>query len=259
MVGGASGTGLILLSCSAALPGAPRATPRDTLATVDATGAYTADRAASLSGVPLTTIHWWARNDILLPSVSASKVKLWSYSDLMSLRVIYWLRRKKTTERGAEIPRTSMAAVRRALKFLAEMSTPVWQKAGPTLVVNGSGEIYLNPDTAPERIDGQMGHPDLLDLIAPFSTAEGTRGPDLLRPRPDLRIVPGKISGSPHVVDTRLETRALAALAADGFDARSIHGLYPYVLTSTVTASRRCDAGVPSEDLDRRQRRAGSR
>jgi uncharacterized protein (DUF433 family) len=201
---------------------------------MDATGAYTAERAAALSGVPMTTIHWWARNAILVPSVSASKVKLWSYSDLMSLRVIYWLRQRKTTERGAEIPRSSMAAVRRALKALAKMSVPVWQDAGPTLFVDGAGTIYLPPATTPESIDGQMGHADLLDLIAPFTTAEGTRGPDLLRPRPDLRIVPGRISGSPHVVDTRLETRALAALAADGFDRESIHRLYPYVTTDQI-------------------------
>jgi uncharacterized protein (DUF433 family) len=45
----------------------------------------------------------------------------------------------------------------------------------------------------------------------------------------DLRIVPGKLSGSPHVVHTRLETRALAALANDGFDVPALHRLYPYV------------------------------
>src|SRR4051794_16328897 len=69
---------------------------RGTLTGMDLQGAYTADRAAALSGVPKSTIHWWARNDILIPKVSSTKVKLWSYGDLMSLRVIYWLRRKKT-------------------------------------------------------------------------------------------------------------------------------------------------------------------
>ena len=40
---------------------------------------------------------------------------------------------------------------------------------------------------------------------------EGGTGPDLLRPRPQLRIVPGKLGGSPHVEHTRLETLALAS------------------------------------------------
>lgn len=39
-------------------------------------GAYQADRAAALSGVPLSTVHWWAREEILVPSISAQRVKL---------------------------------------------------------------------------------------------------------------------------------------------------------------------------------------
>jgi uncharacterized protein (DUF433 family) len=201
---------------------------------MDPLGAYTADRAASLSGVPKSTIHWWARNEILVPNVSAEKVKLWSYADLMSLRVIYWLRQRKTTGRGAEIPRTSMPAVRRALKALRALDLAPWHAHGPTLFVNGTGEIYLKePHGRPETPAGQLTS-DVLDLIAPFSTAEGTRGPDLLKPRPELRIVPGKVSGSPHIVSTRLETRALAALKGDGFDVPGIQRLYPYVSAAQI-------------------------
>jgi uncharacterized protein (DUF433 family) len=202
---------------------------------MDALGAYTADRAAALSGVPKSTIHWWARNGVLAPSVSASKVKLWSYADLMSLRVVYWLRRRKTTDRGVDIPRTSMPGVRRAMEALRELDLPLWHTEGPTLFVDGTGQIYVKrPATGPQTLDGQIGHEDLLDLVAPFSTAEGTRGPNLVEPRPDLRIVPGKISGSPHIVHTRLETRALAALSADGFQAAAINSLYPYVSAAQI-------------------------
>ena len=202
---------------------------------MDAIGAYTADRAAALSGVPKSTIHWWARNEILVPNVSATKVKLWSYADLMSLRVIYWLRQRKTTDRGVDVPRTSMPAVRRALKALRDLDLPLWQAEGPTLFLDGSGAIYVKrPEDGPETPEGQLAHKDILDLIAPFTTIEGTRGPDLVRPRPDLRIVPGKVSGSPHVVNTRLETRALASLTADGFGVDGIHRLYPYVTAAQI-------------------------
>jgi uncharacterized protein (DUF433 family) len=202
---------------------------------MDALGAYSADRAAALSGVPKSTIHWWARNGVLAPSVSASKVKLWSYADLMSLRVVYWLRQRKTTDRGVDIPRTSMPAVRRAMEALRELDLPLWHTEGPTLFVDGSGHIYVKrPQTGPQTLEGQIGSEDLLDLVAPFSTAEGTRGPNLVEPRPELRIVPGKISGSPHIVRTRLETRALAALSADGFEAGDINSLYPYVSAAQI-------------------------
>ncbi len=196
---------------------------------MDALGAYTADRAAALSGVPKSTIHWWARHDVLIPSVSATKVMLWSYSDLMGLRVIYWLRQHKTTTRGVEVARTSMPAVRRALKELRELNLSLWKRDRPSVLVDANGHLHVKQPEGVHDLAGQVVSEDLLDLIAPFSTSEGTRGPDLITPRADLRIVPGKLSGSPHVVHTRLETRALAALTADGFDVPRIHRLYPYV------------------------------
>lgn len=68
---------------------------------------------------------------------------------------------------------------------------------------------------------------DLLDVIEPFLSVEGTRGPNLVRPRPLLRIVPGKLGGSPHVVHTRLESQAIGALATNGLPEDKIYRLYP--------------------------------
>lgn len=117
---------------------------------MDLAGAYTADRAAALSGVPKSTIHWWARNEILVPSVSAEKVKLWSYSDLMGLRVIYWLRQRKTTDLGVDIPRTSMPAVRQALDTLGDIGSPIWQPSSdPALFVDGAGQMKWTPIFGP--------------------------------------------------------------------------------------------------------------
>jgi uncharacterized protein (DUF433 family) len=202
---------------------------------MDLAGAYTADRAAALSGVPKSTIHWWARNEILVPSVSAEKVKLWSYSDLMGLRVIYWLRQRKTTDLGVDIPRTSMPAVRQALDTLGDIGSPIWQPSSdPALFVDGAGQIYLKRPEGVQNLDGQLGDEGLLDLVAPFATREGTRGPDLARPRPDLRIVPAKLGGSPHVVGTRNETCAIAALAQDDFTTDGILSLYPYLTREQI-------------------------
>lgn len=78
-------------------------------------GVYTAERAAALSGVPKSTVHYWARRQILVPSVSAVRVKLWSYSDLMGLRTIYWLRQPKRASDGWDVPRTIVALADRGL------------------------------------------------------------------------------------------------------------------------------------------------
>ena len=42
-----------------------------------------------------------------------------------------------------------------------------------------------------------------------------------------LRIVPGKLGGSPHLVHTRLESKAVGALANRGMDTAKIYSLYP--------------------------------
>jgi uncharacterized protein (DUF433 family) len=122
-----------------------------------------------------------------------------------------------------------MPAVRHALGELNKLSIPLWKDDRPSVVVDSRGRVHLQTPSGVQALSGQLIAPDTLDLIAPFRTLEGCMGPDLLRPRPLLRIVPGKLSGSPHVDHTRLETRALAALAADGLSPAAIRDLYPYL------------------------------
>lgn len=55
-------------------------------------GCYQAPRAAALSGVPRSTVYDWAVKGIVVPSISPEREKLWSYADLMALRIVSWLR-----------------------------------------------------------------------------------------------------------------------------------------------------------------------
>jgi len=197
-------------------------------------GAYPADRAAALSGVPLSTVHWWARHQILIPTVSAQRIKLWSYSDLMGLRIIYWLRQEKEAPDGAAVPRTEMPAVRRALAQLAELDLTLWtEDSGPSLCVDRAGNVIVRAEPDSEVPYRQrrlaVDDTDLLLVTNEFKTAAGAAGPDLRSPRAHLRIVPGKLGGSPHVVHTRIESRALSALAEDGLPSSKIRDLYPEI------------------------------
>jgi uncharacterized protein (DUF433 family) len=203
-------------------------------------GAYTAERAASLSGVPKSTVHYWARQEILVPSISATRIKLWSYADLMGLRTIYWLRQTKDSGDGPEVPRTSMQAVRRALDALGDLDLELWtEDGGPSVAVDRAGRVVITPDEVPMTDSFQhILDRDLLNLVAPFPAREAW-GPDLRAPRPRLRIVPGKLSGSPHIERTRIETIALAALAKRGLNSAKVYRLYPVV-----------DAGAIDEALD---------
>jgi len=207
-----------------------RACPSGTLSGMDTGGAYPADRAAALSGVPKSTIHYWARNRILVPSASPSRVKLWSFADLLCLRTIYWLRQPKKARDGFDIPRTTMRTVGRAMAALHELDLSVLEERRPTVAVDRSGHVYLTPPRAHPRTPyGQTASADLLDLIAPFSVLEGLRGPDLREPSRFVRIIPRKLSGATHVVDTRLESLALHALELRGFSLARIAALYPSI------------------------------
>jgi uncharacterized protein (DUF433 family) len=208
------------------------------MSTGAARGAYAADRASALSGVPRSTIHYWARHKILVPSVSPSKVKLWSYTDLMGLRTISWLRHRKVSSGGWDVPATTMPAVRRALASLAELDLDLWSEdGGPSVRVDGRGAIFLITELGPETPHGHRPlDPDMLDLIEPF-TIRAARGPDLQKPRPHLRIVPGKLSGSPHIAHSRIETLAVAALAGRGYDSEKLVRLYPQVEPIAIAES----------------------
>ena len=75
---------------------------------------------------------------------------------------------------------------------------------------------------------------ELLDVLDAFAASEGTMGPDLRAPRPTLRIVPGKLGGSPHVAHTRLESQAVGALAKSGLPTTKIYRLYPEVDVAAI-------------------------
>ena len=81
---------------------------------------------------------------------------LWSYSDLMGLRVIYWLRQRKTTTKGVEVARTSMPAVRRALKELRELNLSLWDRDRPSVLVDASGHLLVKHPAGVHDLSGQV-------------------------------------------------------------------------------------------------------
>ena len=185
--------------------------------------------------MPRSTVYHWARTSVLVPSVSQTKIQLWSYTDLMGVRIIYWLRQPKRAHDGDEIPATSMPAVRRALGELKRLDLPLWTPRRCSVVVTREGHVYIDAPDVLQTPDGQTGLREILDVTGPFSSQEGLRGPDLVQPRPLLRIIPGKLSGSPHVAGTRVETRALSALRDSGLPESKIVTLYPYLTPSQVS------------------------
>lgn len=184
-------------------------------------GAYEAPRAAALSGIPLSTVYDWARKGVVVPSISPTREKLWSYGDLLTLRLVRWLRSDKTSAR-----RTAMTEVRQALDAFGD---ELWDETQdgrdrPTIRVDAAGHVIHDRGV---DVTGQQVLDDVLDLFAPFELGPDVSGPDLRRPDRHLRIAPGRCAGEPHLMGTRLTTRTVAALAARGYDVEMISRLYP--------------------------------
>ena len=181
-------------------------------------GAYTVNRAAALSGVPKSMVYRWAREGILVPTVARDPM-LWSYTDLLGLRAIYWLRQtKKAFDR--EVPVVSMPKIQRALGELKRVNMDLLSKGRLVIAVTLLGEVAVG--TGPL-------YSDQLDLVGPFEGLEGTRGPDLAWPRPTVQMLPRKLSGAPHVAGTRVPTESLCALFARGFTVDQVAEIYPFV------------------------------
>jgi uncharacterized protein (DUF433 family) len=202
--------------------------PRSKLVSAASEGCYEAARAAALSGVPRTTVYYWARTGVVVPSVSPVREMLWSYADLMSLRIVSWLRHPKDVDED-KLPASPMPAVRRALAELDRRGLDIWRpdvEDKSPLLVDRAGKIHISNEGEVVDLSGQSPlSTDLLDLLGPFTFA-GADGPNLVAPRQHLRIVPARVAGEPHVVGSRLTTLSLAALAARGMPSSKIAQLY---------------------------------
>lgn len=185
-------------------------------------GVYDARRAAALAGIPLRTLNDWAKRGFYRPSISPRpRVRLWSWSDLIALRAIDWLRR---TKHLSDFPTVPFGNIRQALHELEKDGLS--RDAMRTLAISPRGELFMRSDggvTARATPDRQVASADMLSLVAPY----GAGGPDLLEPRSLLRIIPGKLHGEPHVLDTRIPSAALYALHESGYTDPQILEMYP--------------------------------
>jgi len=216
-------------------------------------GAYTAERTAALAGVPWSTVHFWAREGIVVPSISPVRVKLWSYTDLLALRTVHWLRHDKVTRDGTPIPGTSMRKVKAALKQLRKLDADLFDSQHRSAIcVDPSGEVLLAPEQHPAQwLNGQLVFDGAIDVVAPFQSAESVVGPDLVAPRPWVRIHPQRLSGATHVLGTRIETEALFRLQQRGFDEDRVVWLYPEIRPEALDDAIRLE-----QQLDRNRRAA---
>lgn len=192
-------------------------------------GVYAAPRASALAGVPLRTLYQWAQQEVVVPSISPERVKLWSWSDLVAARAVYWLRQPQDDRKP-----TPMTQVRALIERIESEDITLGQaltSQSVVLSVDPSGIPHIETNGVltearrgwSQRVSGEV----MRDILHPFSIDEGIVGPHLLAPAKGISIIPGKLSGEPHVQDTRIETRVLRALWERGYRLEQLADLYP--------------------------------
>ena len=188
-------------------------------------GVYDTRRAAALSGVPARTLRSWAQKGIYAPSINPEpRTRLWSWWDLLAVRAIHWFRHGG--EDGDEFPRVSMRSIRDMLQQV-ENAGYRRELLRRVVAVAQDGQLFLTlGDGVVIRADNsrQGAIPEMIELIKAYG-----HGPDLLRPRDHLRIIPGKLQGEPHVEDTRISTAVLYRLLEMGYTRDVILKMYPIV------------------------------
>lgn len=190
---------------------------------------YSAERAAQLSGIPRSTIYDWQRATVYRPDFYRASPMMWSYRDLIYLRLLAWLR-----SQGMERPTAAdrVAAIKRSVLEGERIDR-----------LRSDGNIVLIDDEPENRFSGENALPTLSSLFGEFDLLEPVRelgdrplwGPDLVTPSDHTYISPWVLAGEPCIDQTRIPTATVWALRIErGLDVRHITDLYPDLEEATV-------------------------
>ncbi len=140
------------------------------------------------------------------------------------MRAIDWMRGGT-----GRTDRATSFAIRRAITELIAAGYSA-QDFGRIVAV-GSGKLFLRlEDRDVLALPGQQGTlPNVLPLVSKYEY-----GPHLLTPRPLLRIMPGKMHGEPHIINTRIPSAAISEMHDLGYTGGQIREMYPEASAAAI-------------------------
>lgn len=193
-----------------------------------ARGRYAADRAAQLSGIPVSTIYDWNRNSVYVPDYCHGKPMAWSYRDLVYLRVLAWLRSEGT-------PRPDAAQRVRQLKVHIAAGNYVSELRANRRTFVPDGDLTGPLGGTPVLFADMLGRFDLVGAAVEEFGSERLWGPDLVTPTAHTYISPWVLGGDPCIDDTRIPTAAVFKLREErGLGIADVIELYPDLTEADV-------------------------
>jgi uncharacterized protein (DUF433 family)/DNA-binding transcriptional MerR regulator len=186
--------------------------------------------AAALTGATLRQLDYWRRpkgdrGPLLLPEYREGRTYLYSYRDILALRMFVYLR-----------GRTSLQKIRRAVDSLDDLSD-VGHLSDYKLIATSDSIVWVDPKgflTEQQYVDlvqrpGQGSIPVVMQqILGSFQTDRATVLP-FPKPLPRISSDPEILGGFPVVDGTRVPYDLVAGLLRDGVAASSVRHFYPSV------------------------------
>lgn len=218
-------------------------------------GHYDAKRTAQLSGIPRPTLYEWRRNEVFSGDYPRSSPQIWSYRDLVLLRLLAWLRQGKMERYLAA---DKIENIRSHLSEAVEIRR---------VYATRRDVILDGPKSSGVRDDRRNILPftDFANLLRTFNLEEPVNelrrsgsvhlwAPDLIRPSLWTRIIPWVLAGEPCIRSSRVPTSTVFALHIERkLETKAIAELYPGLSRESIADSigleMRLRGLQPSTDL----------
>ncbi len=169
---------------------------------------FPTDLTSTLTGASVRQLRHWNSTGLLVPEVQASRRLLYSFRDVVALRIVVRLRSEAASLQKVRRAFANMPA----LDFTEHPSKYRFGTNSKTIVIadddGNTTDLVQNP--------GQYQMHSLAEIFKPFRTNRGETVVDFLRPRKRLEIRAGRMGGWPTIAATRIPYDTIANLLAGG-------------------------------------------
>lgn len=193
---------------------------------------FTEAQAARLTGVSLRQLRYWADDGFFAPSLATPDLphlRLYSFRDLVSLKVLNQLRNKE------KIP---LQELRRTKRRLSELGERLWGET--TLYVFGKRVVFHNPATG--RLEEAATGQGVLKIPLKVVTGDIQKAVDAMRQRRPEAIgkierTRGVVQYKPVIAGTRIPVASIRAFAEAGYSHEAIREQYPSLTIGDIKAA----------------------
>jgi DNA-binding transcriptional MerR regulator len=176
-------------------------------------GFFTVAEAARITKVPRSTIDYWARTKLIVPSQRKARPRLFSFADLRDLAVAGELRRQ-----GARVK-----DLRVALMYVRSLGDDSIRLAQANFGVYDGQLVTLDEEGVPvaPHLQGQRIFEIHMEKIFAL-LGMGVRDTEEMRPVERILIHPRIRGGTPVIEGTRIPAALIARLAKEGVAYRDV-------------------------------------